>query len=161
MVRVSRDLGILWQGGAVCMCSRQYYPGILGYSDKRRCTMHMFTPVLYWRSWDTLTSGGAPCMCSRQYCTGDLGILWQGGAGCMCSHQYCPGMVTVFRDFWPGMEQPIYMYLLKNFYVIWWHHWTSLTIEFLLQIHLDRSTTYAEAIVSLTMTLVIWTERTV
>ena len=30
----------------------------------------------------------------------------------------------------------------------------------LLQIHLDHSTTYAEAIVSLTMTLVMWTERT-
>ena len=51
------------------MCSCQYYPGILGYSDKRRvqyacvhastvlgswdtltrqCTMHVFTPVLSW-----------------------------------------------------------------------------------------------------------------
>ena len=50
------------------MCSRQYCTGILGYSDKevhhacvhastvlgswdtltRRCTMHVFTPVLYW-----------------------------------------------------------------------------------------------------------------
>ena len=63
---------------AGCMCSRQYCPGISGYSAKRRvqhacvhastvlgsqdtlpsggCSMHVFTPVLYW----------------------DLGILCQG-----------------------------------------------------------------------------------
>ena len=29
------------------MCSRQYCPGVLGYSDKE-CSMHVFMPVLSW-----------------------------------------------------------------------------------------------------------------
>ena len=57
VVRVSRDLGILWQAeGAVCMCSRQYYPGILEYSDKgvQYACVHASTIL---GSWDTLTRG--------------------------------------------------------------------------------------------------------
>ena len=54
VIRVSWDLGILWQGGAVCMCSCQYCTGISGYSAKRRvqhACVHAANTVLGWSKY--------------------------------------------------------------------------------------------------------------
>ena len=114
-------LGYSDKRGAVCMCSRHYYPGILGYSDKRRvhhACVHASTVL---GSWDTLTSEVHHACVHASTVLGPWDTLTR-----RCSmHVFMPvlswdghsisGLMT-----WYGTT-----HIPLNFYAILWRHWTS------------------------------------
>ena len=106
------DLGILWQGGAMCMCLYMYCPGMVRVSWDQGCsvTIHVLSRdhQSISGSQDTLTRGwSVPIhVLSRdgQSILGSRGTQTRA-AMCMCLSVYCLGMVKVSWDLgilWQG-----------------------------------------------------------